>query len=143
MDKFTIKSQEAVQNAQRLAEKIGHQQIDVEHLLRVLLEDEEGVASQILKRLGVNTNLLKKDVDDLLGKMPKVVGATPVGQIYVSPALKEVFERASTEAERLKDEYVSVEHLLLAIIAGKNKSSDLLKKYGANMAPSPTGYLRR
>jgi ATP-dependent Clp protease ATP-binding subunit ClpB len=131
MDKFTIKSQEAVQNAQRLAEKIGHQQIDVEHILRVLLEDEEGVASQILRRIGVNVNLLKKDVDEILGKMPKVVAATPVGQIYISPALREVFERASTEAEHLKDEYVSVEHLLLAIIAGKNRSSEILRKYGA------------
>jgi ATP-dependent Clp protease ATP-binding subunit ClpB len=129
MDNFTIKSQEAIQNAQRLAEKKGQQQIDVEHLLRVLLDDEEGVASQMLKRLGVNTAVLKKDVEEVIDRMPKVVGATPLGQIYVSPRLKEVFERATKEAGHLKDEFVSVEHLLLAILAVGGPASDLLKKY--------------
>ena len=62
MEKFTLKSQEAIQNAQRLADKKGHQQIDVEHLLWVILDDEEGVASQMLKRTGLNTKLIQKDV---------------------------------------------------------------------------------
>ena len=94
MEKFTIKSQEAIQNAQRLADRKGHQQIDVEHLLWVILNDEEGLASQLLKRTGVNTRLVQKDVEEVLDKLPKVVGPTPVGQIYISPRLKEVFERA-------------------------------------------------
>ncbi len=132
MDKFTIKSQEAIQNAQGLAEKNGQQQIDVEHLLMVLLSDEEGVASQMLKRLGVNTVLLGNDVEAVIDKLPKVVGATPLGQIYVSPRLKEVLERASKEAEHLKDEFVSVEHLLLAVLAVGGPASGLLKKYGVN-----------
>ncbi len=132
MDNFTIKSQEAIQNAQRLAEKKGQQQIDVEHLLLVLLDDEEGVASQILKRIGIKTEVLKRDVEEVIDRMPKIVGATPLGQIYVSPRLKEVFERAQKEAEHLKDEFVSVEHLLMAIFAEGGPAGELLKKYGAD-----------
>ena len=117
MDKFTIKSQEAIQAAQRLADKKGNQQLDAEHLLWALLDDEEGVASQILKRLGIDTTALKQDVEEEIDRFPKVVGATPLGQIYISPRLKEVFENAAKEAEHLTDEYVSVEHLLLALIS--------------------------
>jgi ATP-dependent Clp protease ATP-binding subunit ClpB len=132
VEKFTIKSQEAIQNAQRLADRKGHQQIDVEHLLWVILNDEEGLASQLLKRTGVNTKLVQKDVEEVLEKLPKVVGPTPVGQIYISPRLKEVFERAVQEAEHLTDEYVSIEHLLLAVLAVGGTASELLKKYGIN-----------
>jgi ATP-dependent Clp protease ATP-binding subunit ClpB len=132
MDNFTIKSQEAIQNAQKLVEGKGQQQIDVEHLLWVLIDDEGGVASQMLKRLSVNTTFLKKDIEEVIDKMPKVVGATPLGQIYVSARLKEVFELASKEAVHLKDEFVSVEHLLLAVLAVGGPASDLLKKYSVD-----------
>jgi ATP-dependent Clp protease ATP-binding subunit ClpB len=132
MDKFTIKSQEAIQGAQRFAEKKGNQQLDAEHLLWSLLEDEEGVASQILKRLGINTASLKQDVEEVIDRFPKVIGATPLGQIYISPRLKEVFEKAAKEAEHLTDEYVSVEHLLIALISIGGPCSDLLKKYAAS-----------
>lgn len=132
MDKFTVKSQEAIQEAQRIAEKKGNQQIDAEHLLWALLEDEEGVASQILKRLGVNTLALQKDIEEAVNKFPKVIGATPVGQIYISPRLKAVFEKAGEEAQHLTDEYVSVEHLLVALVSIGGTCSELLKKYGAS-----------
>ena len=132
MDKFTIKSQEAIQNAQAFAERKGHQQIDVEHLLWVLLDDDEGVASQMLKRIDIKTAVLQKDVEAAIDKMPKVVGATPVGQIYISPRLKDVLERAQKEADHLKDEFVSVEHLLLGILAAAGPAADLLKRYGAD-----------
>ena len=132
MDKFTIKTQEAIQNAQRLAERKGQQQIDVEHLLWVILDDDEGVATQILKRVGIDTASLQKEMEEIIDRMPKVVGATPVGQIYISTRLKEVLDKANKEAEHLKDEYVSVEHLLLAALSVSGPSSDLLKKYGAN-----------
>ena len=131
MDKFTIKSQEAIQAAQRLAERKGNQQIDAEHLLWALLEDDEGVAGQILKRLGINKKTLQQDVEEAIEKFPKVIGATPLGQIYVSPRLKEVFENAAKEAEHLQDDYVSVEHLLLSLLSISGPSSDLLKRYGA------------
>ncbi|MBI5641297.1 MAG: AAA family ATPase, partial [Nitrospirae bacterium] len=132
MDNFTIKSQEAIQNAQRLAERKGQQQIDVEHLCWVLLDDKEGVASQMLKRLGINTDILQRDLEEIIDRLPKVVGATPLGQIYISPRLKNVFEHARREADHIKDEYISVEHLLLAIHAEGGASSELLKKYGAD-----------
>lgn len=132
MDKFTIKSQEAIQEAQKLAERKGNQQLDAEHLLLVLLEDEEGVASQILKRLGINTTSLKTDVEEAIDKFPKVVGATPMGQLYISPRLKDGFEKATQQAEHLTDEYVSVEHLLLALVSIGGPCSDLLKRYGAS-----------
>ncbi len=130
MDKFTIKSQEAIQEAQKIAERKGNQQIDAEHLLWALLDDEEGVAAQILKRIGVNTKSLRQDVEEAVDKFPKVIGATPVGQIYISPRLKQVFENAQQSAEHLKDEYVSVEHLLFALVSIGGPCSDILKKYG-------------
>ncbi len=132
MDKFTIKSQEAIQAAQRLADKKGNQQLDAEHLLWALLDADEGVASQILKRLGINTTSLKQDVEEAIDRFPKVIGATPLGQIYISPRLKEVFENATKEAEHLTDEYVSVEHLLIALTSIGGPCSDLLKRYRAS-----------
>lgn len=132
MDKFTMKSQEAIQEAQSFAEKKGNQQIDAEHMLWALLEDEEGVASQILKRIGINTKALRQDVEEAVDKFPKVIGATPLGQIYISPRLKGVFENAHKSAEHLKDEYVSVEHLLISLVSVGGACSDLLKKYGAS-----------
>ncbi len=130
MDKLTMKSQEALQNAQRLAERKGHQQIDVEHLLWSLLDDQEGVALQIIWKVGINASLLKKDLETALDRMPKVISSSPVGQIYITSKLKEVFETAQKEAERLKDEYVSVELLLIAVLSVSCPSSDILKKYG-------------
>lgn len=132
MEKFTIKSQEAIQEAQRIADRKGNQQLDAEHLCLALLEDEEGVATQILKRLGINTTSLKADIEDVINKLPKVVGPTPIGQIYISPRLKEVFDIAAKEAEHLTDEYVSVEHLLIALVTIGGPCSDLLKRYGAS-----------
>ncbi len=127
-DKFTLKSQEAIQKAQDLAQQKGNQQVDVEHLLSVLLE--EGIALEIIKSLSVDLNTLKNEVEKEIEKMPKVLGPSPVGQLYVTQELKNVFDDAFKEAEHLKDDYVSVEHLLLGIIKTKNKSEKILKKLG-------------
>lgn len=127
-DKFTIKSQEAIQNAQALAESRGNQQVDVEHLMKILLE--EGIALEIMKLLGINIDSLKKEIDAEIDKFPKVLGPSPAGQLYISQELKNVFEAAFKEAERLKDDYVSVEHLLLGIIKTKNRSEKILKNAG-------------
>ncbi len=132
MDKLTIKSQAALQEAQKLAEKKGNQQLDAEHLLGALLEDEDGVVSQVLKRIGADIQSLLKDVDTAIDKFPKVIGATPLGQIYVSPRLKQVFETAEQNAQHLKDEFVSVEHLLMALVNIGGPCSDLLNRYGAS-----------
>ena len=128
-DKFTIKSQEAIQKAQELAQQKGNQQVDAEHLLYVLLE--EGIALEIIKILGVDSNALIKEVEAGIEKLPKVLGSSPVGQLYITQQLKNVFETAFKEAEQLKDEYVSIEHLLLGIIKTRNRVEGLLKKLGA------------
>jgi ATP-dependent Clp protease ATP-binding subunit ClpB len=131
LDRLTVKSQEALQEAQRLAEKRGNQQMDVEHLLYALLQDEEGIAYQILKRLGLDINLLRSELDKEIEKFPKVSGATPLGQIYISPRLKAALEKAFEEATHLTDEFISVEHLLLAIINSYGPASEILKRNGA------------
>jgi len=132
MDKLTMKSQEAVQEAQRFAESKGHQELQPEHLLWALLNDAEGTALQILLRLGVDAKTLQKDVEAEIEKFPKVLGATPAGQLYISQGLKNVLERAFKEAEHLTDEYVSVEHLLLSLISADGHSSEILKRYGVS-----------
>ena len=130
MDKLTIKSQEAVQEAQRFAESKGNQELQPEHLLFALLKDYEGIAPQILKRLGTDPKNIQAEIEKEIEKFPKVLGATPVGQIYISPRLKDVIEKAFKEAEHLNDEYVSVEHLLLSLINIEGPNSELLKRYG-------------
>jgi ATP-dependent Clp protease ATP-binding subunit ClpB len=131
LDKLTIKSQEAVQNAQRIAENRGNQELQPEHLLFALIEDEEGLAVQILRRLGVDLGTLKKDTEKAIARFPKVSGATPMGQIYLSQRLKDAVESALKQAEHLTDEYVSVEHLLYAIAETGGPASELLSKHGA------------
>ncbi len=131
LDKLTVKSQEAIQEAQAIAERKGNQQLDVEHLLYALLEDGEGIAGRILKRIGVDIAAAKTDLDREMEKFPKVSGAAPLGQLYLAPRLKAVLEKAFEEAAHLGDEFVSVEHLLLAIVNAYGPSSEILKKYGA------------
>jgi len=95
-DKFTIKSQEAIQKAQEFAQLQGNQQVDVEHLLHVLLE--EGIALEIIKTLDIDLNDLHKEVEAEIQKIPKVLGASPVGQLYITQELKNVFDSAYREA---------------------------------------------
>jgi len=117
-DKFTLKSQEVVQNAQQLAERFGHQQIEPEHLARVILEQTEGVIPPLLGKIGANKDQLIKKIDVALERLPRVSGGGP-GQVYLSTRTKTVLDRASEEAEKMKDEYVSLEHILLAIVEDK------------------------
>jgi ATP-dependent Clp protease ATP-binding subunit ClpB len=130
-DKLTIKSQEAVQSAQTIAEQHQHQQIDVEHLLLALLEQADGVVIPILQKLGANPKLIKERIEEELKKVPQVYG-TSVGQIYLTPRLGKVFDIAWQEAQRLKDEYVSTEHFLIAIADEKDNvvSARILREMG-------------
>jgi ATP-dependent Clp protease ATP-binding subunit ClpB len=130
MDRLTIKSQESLQEAQRFAERKGNQELQPEHLLWALLDDAEGIATQILNRIGVDTGSLKSDIEEDIERLPKVSGATPIGQIYISPRLKEAFETALKEAEHLTDEYVSVEHLLTALVSIGGPCTSMLQRYG-------------
>ncbi|MBI3592712.1 MAG: ATP-dependent chaperone ClpB [Nitrospirae bacterium] len=131
LDKLTVKSQEALQEAQGIAEKKGNQQLEVEHLLYALISDEEGIAYQILKRLGADIRQIMTDIDKEIEKFPKVSGAAPLGQIYIAPRLKTVLERAYEEATHLTDEFISVEHLLLAIANTYGPAPEILKRNGA------------
>ncbi len=113
-DKFTLKSQEALQESQQLAERFGHQQIEPEHLGRVALAQDDGVIPPILEKIGANKNQLLQAFDQALQKLPSVSGGG-AGQSYLSQRAKSVLDTAFKEAEHLKDEYVSLEHVLLAI----------------------------
>ncbi|MBI5966668.1 MAG: ATP-dependent chaperone ClpB [Deltaproteobacteria bacterium] len=113
-DKFTLKAQEALQEAQALAEKHEHQQIEPEHLLYVLLRQSEGIVPQVFQKLGVPLPEIFSKIEDLLKRIPKVYGAG-MGQVYLSPRLKKVLDISFEEADRLKDTYVSTEHMLLAV----------------------------
>ena len=113
-DKFTMKSQEALQEAQRLAQSNNNQQIEPEHLLKVLLIDETGIVPSVLKKMGVSVSSLVNEMDRAIEKLPKVTGAG--AQIYLSPQLNQVLQKAFSIASEMKDEYVSQEHLALAMI---------------------------
>jgi ATP-dependent Clp protease ATP-binding subunit ClpB len=111
-DKLTVKAQEAVQTAQGLADREGHQQIEPEHLLLALVQQEDGVVGALLAKLGARPEGIRRDVQAELRRLPKVSGSS--GQ-HMGPRLKAVFDAAWDEMERLKDEYCSTEHLLVAI----------------------------
>ncbi len=128
LEKFTFKSQDAIQEAQRLAETRGHQNMEVEHLLKALVEQEGGIVPMILERLGINNKLVSSDVDEALDKIPSVSGTGY--QVYLSPNLKQVLERAMRLAAEMRDDYVSTEHLLLAILESNTPSAEILKNRG-------------
>ena len=111
-DKFTVKAQEAVQAAQSIADQLSHQAVEPEHLLLALIQQQEGVVSPLLAKLGAPADAIRRQVEAELAKAPKVRGAAGA---YGTPRLRAIFERAHQEAERLRDEYVSTEHLLIAI----------------------------
>jgi len=128
-DKFTLKAQEAVQAAQHLAERRGHQQIEAGHLLAALLEQEEGIVAPVFKKLGAELAMVRGGLEKNLEKLPRVSGAGESGA-YLAPALRTVFGRAQEEADALRDEYVSTEHLLLALAQSPDAAGELLRAFG-------------
>ena len=128
-DKFTLKAQEAVAKAQQLASEREQQQIDVEHLLRVMLDDSEGVPSSILKKLGANEKLISDRLDEALQKLPKVSGSGALGNVYISNRVNKIFSAAMKEMRQLKDEYISTEHILIVMADEKDGTAgDLLRQ---------------
>lgn len=123
-DKFTVKSQEAVQAASQIASEHGNPELVTLHLLAALLADKESIVVPVLEKVGVPAAQLQAKVQESLSKLPKVSGAS--GQPGISAALNKVFEQAFKEAENFKDEYVSTEHLLLALAQRKNDGAQLL-----------------
>jgi len=127
LDKYTIKAQEAVQNMQSLAKDRGHQEIDCEHLLLALLDQEDSLVQSVLTKLGEQPASLRQQLEQALGRRAKVQGT---GDVYLSQALRKAFDKAESEARQLKDEYTSTEHLLLGIVqeAGATLKDDFKKK---------------
>ncbi|MDA8136996.1 MAG: ATP-dependent chaperone ClpB [Desulfobacteraceae bacterium] len=127
LDKFTVKSQELVQSAHDMAEKSGNQAIEPVHFLKAMAEDDQGIGLSILKRIGVEIEGLKRDVRTAADRLPTVSGATTV---YLSQDGKKVLDQAFSEAEKMKDQYVSLEHILLALATFKGEAFNILKKNG-------------
>ena len=125
-DNYTIKSQEAIQRAQQLAQGLGQQDIQVEHIFKGIQEVDNNVLPFVLKKLQVNTTTLSQAVDKALASYPKVQG----GQMLLSRTAGEVLLEASNIAKKRNDEYVSIEHLLLAIFKVKNQVGQALKEQG-------------
>ncbi len=125
---FTIKSQEAVQRAQQLAQELGHQQIENEHLFKAISEVDENVLPFILKKLNVNTAFLNQILDKELESFSKVSG----GDIMLSREAGKSLNEANIIAKKQGDEFVSIEHLLLAIFKSKSKIAQILKDQGVN-----------
>src|SRR5690606_38160191 len=123
---FTIKSQEAIQRAQQIAQSFGHQQIENEHIVKAILEVDENVTPFLLKKLNVNISLLQQILDSTLQSFPKVSGADMTLSREAGTALNE----ASNIARKMNDEFVSIEHLLLAIFNSKSKIAQILKDQG-------------
>jgi ATP-dependent Clp protease ATP-binding subunit ClpB len=131
INRLTEKSQEALRQAQSIATRRHHQGVDVEHLLQALLEPAEGLASATLTAAGANVATLKDQLAKELDRVPQVTGvAGGAEQIYVTQRLSQVLTGAETEAQNLKDEYVSIEHLLLAMLNDRGAAARLLQAQG-------------
>src|SRR6185436_6134417 len=115
-DKLTLRAQEAVQDAQQVAEKFQHANIDVEHLFVTLLKQPEGVVGPILEKLSVEPGHILREVEEELGRQPKVAGGTAGYGANITGRLQKVFNDAFKEADPLQDAYISGEHFLLGIV---------------------------
>ncbi len=129
INKYTEKAQEALLGAQRLAEERNHGQVDAEHLLLALVQQEEGVVPRLLEKLGVAPRQVQSRLEAALERMPKIYGGT---QLTMSPRLRRIIQQAFDEANRLTDEYVSTEHLFLAIVDDREPgpAREVLNAYG-------------
>lgn len=123
---FTIKSQEAIQRAQQIAQSYGHQQIENEHIVKAILEVDENVTPFLLKKLNVNLPLFEQILDSTLQSFPKVTG----GEMGIGRDANTALTEASNIARKMNDEFVSIEHLLLAIFASRSKVAQILKDQG-------------
>jgi ATP-dependent Clp protease ATP-binding subunit ClpC len=131
-DRFTERAQEAAQRAAEIIQRYGHNQIDTEHILLALIEQPQGVVSQILEIMAIDADALQKKLDEILRSSPKAnIFGGGAGQIFITPRVKRVMEVANEEASKLKDEFISTEHLFLAILSERNTpASRLLQENG-------------
>ncbi len=125
LDQFTVKAQDAITQAQNISSTHAHQQIEAEHLLLALLEDGEGVPASVITRVGANLDMLRTEAARMVEARPKVYGGE-TGRVYVSPALETLFRKAEEEMRGFGDEYISTEHLLLALAGDKGSETGKL-----------------
>ncbi|MEM9024745.1 MAG: Clp protease N-terminal domain-containing protein, partial [Bacteroidota bacterium] len=128
LNQFTIKSQEAIQHAQQVALEHNHQAIEVGHLFKGILLADESVTPFILKKLNVNLPIITQALDKIIDSYPGVAGGTP----YLSTAANQALQKAMASLKAFEDEYVSIEHLLLGILATKDPVSQMLRDSGVN-----------
>jgi len=129
LDKFTVKAQESLEGAQKAAQERGQQSIEPEHLLLSMLSQDEGIVPSLLRKVGADPERLRQDVDRAINALPRVSGGEP----FISQRLNAVLTASLQEADTLKDEYVSTEHLLLAMLGDKDgRVGELLRKAGVS-----------
>ena len=133
-DKFSERAQDIAARAAEIIQRYGHTQIDTEHLMLALIEQPEGMVSQILDILKIDAGALAESIDHLLRTSPKAnIFAGTTGQVFMTPRVKMAVDLAKTEAGRFGDEYISTEHLFLAILAERNTAlARILESYGVN-----------
>ncbi|MCS7150034.1 MAG: ATP-dependent chaperone ClpB [Caldimicrobium sp.] len=132
LERFTFKAQEALQSAQKLAESLNHNQLETEHILKALIDQEGGIIPIILDRLGINSKILASELEEILSNYPKVSGGAY--QLYLSMGAKQVLDRSEALAREMKDEFISTEHLFLSILDSSTKAGDLLRRRGATFS---------
>ncbi len=129
-DKLTIKSQEAIQTAQQLAQNSNNQEIRISHLVKAILEQPEGVVVPVLQKMGIDPSVILMETGKLIEKIPQVSGSG-AGQAYLSNDLRKIIDKSFNTASQMQDDFISQEHLFLAIIQdGKSPSAKMLKQFG-------------
>lgn len=129
-NRFTIKAQEALQNAQELAAVKNHGELKALHLLSALIADSQSLVQPVLMRSGVNLEELHQEIEEVLEKLPKIAGGTSVGQLYLSQELMKVLDQSGKIAAQQKDEFVSCEHFLLAMLEVASPAQGVLQQFG-------------
>jgi len=133
LDKFTTKAQEALQDAHGISSERGQQQVDVLHLLKALLIQEDSLVLAILNKIGADVKKIDKNIDEALTRLPRItIAAGGIMQAYLTQDLGKVLEQSFREAEKMKDEFVSTEHFLLAMLSTSNRAKEVLENNGLN-----------
>ena len=130
IDRYTEKAQEALQQASKIAQSKGQPQVDLEHLLSSLLAQDPGLALSILRKANINTDALRKRCDQEIDRLPKVSGSNQDGNIYLAGRLNSILKQSEEEAKKFKDDYISVEHIFLALLEDKASIGKLFKEFG-------------
>lgn len=128
-NRFTVRAQEIIQSALEIAQNYSNQVVEPEHLLAALVQDSGKLAVNIINKVGGNADRIKIEINSLLERLPKVTGAG-FQNLQISHSLAQLFDAADAEAKKLKDEYISTDHILLALVREKGKSGDLLRTEG-------------